>query len=158
MTNMKINKLRLLNRRKYTIVNSENYNSENDFLDAVALSLEQGSQIIQLCEKHFNDKKTIELGKKVRELCSIYGALFIIWQRADLVQILNADGIHLDENSISIHMAKELLGENIIIGKSINTEEEITNAIKNDADYIFIKNTVKTYKIPHFIYNEIKKI
>ncbi len=158
MIDMKINKFRLLNRKKYTIVSSENYNSENDFLDSIASELEQGSQIIQLCEKNFNDKKTIELGKKIRELCSIYDALFIIWQRADLVQILHADGIHLDKNGISITDARELLGENIIIGKTIDTKEEIDNAIKNNVDYLFTKEYVQNDEILYFTCKEIKKI
>ena len=62
--NMKISQLRLLNKKEYLIVSSSQFSLDNDFLDYIALKLEEGTQIIQLNEKHFNDAKTIELGKK----------------------------------------------------------------------------------------------
>ena len=151
--NMKINQLRLLNKKEYLIVNSNQFQSDNDFLDFIAANLEQGIQIIQLDEKHFNDAKTIELGKKTRELCSIYGALFIINSRIDIAQILEADGVHLEENGISPHQAREILGNNTIIGLTAPN----TTITPNDVDYIFTDQKAENVKITQFIFNEIKK-
>ena len=151
---MKINKLRLINKKEYLIVSRENFSTDNDFLDYIAASLENGTQIIQLEEKHYNDKRTIELGKKIRELCSIYEALFIISSRIDIAQLVHADGIHLDINGIDSHSARDLLGGNIIIGKTINQEEEIDKNI----DYIFTEKRLENNDITQFLYSEIKKI
>ncbi len=152
--NMKINQLRLLNKKEYLIVNSNQFQSDNDFLDFIAANLEQGTQIIQLDEKHFNDVKTIELGKKARELCSIYGALFIINSRIDIAQIIDADGVHLEQNGISPHQARELLGDNIIIG--LTTQN--TAKTPDDVDYIITDKRSENVEITQFIFCEIKKI
>ncbi len=154
MTNMKINQLRLLNKKEYLIVNSNQFSSDNDFLDFIASKLEQGTQIIQLDEKHFDDKKTIEIGKRIRELCSIYEALFVINSRLDIAQIIDADGVHLEENGITPHQARELLGENAIIGISAKDTTEITNEI----DYIITEKIAESLAITQFLYSEIKKI
>lgn len=151
---MKINQLRLLNKKEYLIVSSNQFSSDNDFLDFIASKLEQGTQIIQLDEKHFDDKKTIELGKKIRELCSIYEALFIINTRIDIVQITQADGVHLEENGITPHQARELLGENTIIGISVKDTTEITNEV----DYIITEKRAENLAITQFLSNEIKKV
>lgn len=151
---MKINQLRLLNKKEYLIVSSNKFSSDNDFLDFIASKLEQGTQIIQLDEKHFDDKKTIELGKKIRELCSIYEALFIINTRIDIVQITQADGVHLEEKGITPHQARELLGENTIIGISVKDTTEITNEV----DYIITEKRAENLAITQFLSNEIKKV
>ena len=151
---MKINQLRLLNKKEYLIVSSNQFSSDNDFLDFIASKLEQGTQIIQLDEKHFDDKKTIELGKKIRELCSIYEALFIINTRIDIAQIIQADGVHLEENGITPHQARELLGENIIIGISVKNTTKITKEV----DYIITEKSAENLEITQFISDEIKKI
>ena len=153
---MKINKLRLINKKEYLIVSREKFSKDNDFLDYIAASLENGIQIIQLKEKHFNDKRTIELGKKIRELCSIYEALFIVNSRADIAQLVHADGIHLDADGIDSLSARELLGQNIIIGKTLNKEDKIDEIDKN-IDYIFTEKTLENTDITQFIYSEIKK-
>lgn len=151
--NMKISQLRLLNKKEYLIVSSSQFSLDNDFLDYIALKLEEGTQIIQLNEKHFNDAKTIELGKKIRELCSIYQALLIVNSRIDIAQIIEADGIHLEENGITPHQARELLGNNIIIG--LTTQN--TTQIPNDVDYIISEERTQKLDIPQFISSEIKK-
>ena len=66
----------------------------------------------------------------------------------------DAIDIHLDINGIDSHSARDLLGENIIIGKTINSEEEIDKNI----DYIFTEKRLENNDITQFLYSEIKKI
>lgn len=140
---MKINKLRLQNKTKYLIISSENYKDEDSFLDDIAKKLNNGLEILILNEKHFSTKKVIKIAKKIRELCSIYNVIFIICDRLDIVQITEADGIHLFEESVNIEIARDFLGENKIIGKTMTNKEEVISATNNGFDYIIYNSEFK---------------
>lgn len=156
---MKINKLRLENKKKYLIANFNSSKTENDFLDAIAKELNKGIDILELRETNLFPEKIIKLGKKIRELCSIYNTLFILNDRVDIAQIINADGIFLNKFSIDISSVRELTDEKIIIGKFVSNEEEIEKAEKEGADYlIYEKEIDKNSKLPFFILSECKNL
>ena len=94
----------------YLIASSDDFNSKDEFLDAIASALQGGVDILQLREKNIPDSIIVDLGHKIRILCDEFGATFIINDRLDIAQIVEADGVHLGRNDISIHDAREVLG------------------------------------------------
>ncbi len=141
---MKLNRLRLQDKKLYLVTNSDKFNSDDDFLNAVASALQGGVQIVQLREKSASASRIIELGKKIRELCSIYDALFIINDRIDIAQIVEADGVHLGQDDIEIKSAREILGTNFIIGISTHKPEQALKAQEQGADYIGVGPVFET--------------
>ena len=130
------NLLKLEKKKLYLITSSEKFVSKNEFLDAIASALQGGVDIIQLREKTIPDNVIVEIGHKIRTLCDEFGTTFIINDRADIAKIVQADGVHLGSEDISVADAREVLGENAIVGKTTHTPEEIEKAIKDGADYI----------------------
>ena len=130
------NLLKLEKKKLYLITSSEKFISKDDFLDAIASALQGGVDIIQLREKCIPDNVIVEMGHKIRTLCDEFGATFIINDRADIAKIVQADGVHLGSEDISVSDARDVLGENAIIGKTTHTPEEVEKAIKDGADYI----------------------
>lgn len=132
------NLLKLEKKRLYLITNSDQFTSKDEFLNAVASALQGGVDIIQLREKNIPDGIIVDLGHKIRMLCDEYGATFIMNDRVDIASIVEADGVHLGRNDISINDARRILGENAIIGRTATTREEIISEINCGADYISI--------------------
>ncbi len=130
------NLLKLEKKRLYLIASSDDFNSKDEFLDAIASALQGGVDILQLREKNIPDSIIVDLGNKIRILCDEFGATFIINDRLDIAQIVEADGVHLGRNDISIHDAREVLGANAIIGQTVSCREEISKAVAEGADYI----------------------
>ena len=130
------NLLKLEKKKLYLITSSEKFISKDDFLDAIASALQGGVDIIQLREKCIPDNVVVEMGHKIRTLCDEFGATFIVNDRADIAKIVQADGVHLGSEDISVSDARDVLGENAIIGKTTHTPEEVEKAIKDGADYI----------------------
>lgn len=130
------NLLKLEKKRLYLITNSDKFDSKDIFLDAVASALQGGVDIIQLREKNIPDSVIIDLGHKIRVLCDEYGATFIINDRLDIATIVEADGVHLGQNDISLSDAREYLGANAILGKTVTSREEILSAVNCGADYL----------------------
>ncbi len=156
---MKINQLRLKNKKKYLIANSDSYKTENDFLDAIANRLNEGIDIIELREINSTPEKIIRIGKKVRELSSIFNTLFIINDRIDIAQIIHTDGIFLNKFSIDITSTRELTNKETIIGKFVSNEEEIKKAERYGADYLIYEEKINSKTdLPYFIFSECKKL
>lgn len=132
----KLNKFRLKDKKLYLVTNSDSFDSEDAFLDAVASALKGGVDLVQLREKNSSAKRIIELGKKVRALCSHYNALFIINDRIDIAQIVDADGVHLGQDDADVEAAREILGENTIVGISTHEPAQALKAVQDGADYI----------------------
>ncbi len=133
-----INKIKIADKKLYLITNIDKFKCENDYLDAIAAALSGGVDIVQLREKNLSTKKLIELGKKVKQLCLQYDATFIVNDRADIALALDADGVHLGQDDMDIKTAREILGDNAIIGISTQNEEHAKCAIENGADYLGI--------------------
>ena len=132
----KYNKFMLEDKKLYLVTNSDKFESEDLFLDAVASALKGGVDILQLREKNMPANKIIELGKKVKLLCAEYGAIFIVNDRVDIAYVLDADGVHLGQDDMDIESARKILGFNAIIGISTHAPAQAQKAAADGADYI----------------------
>lgn len=136
----KYNQIKLAEKKLYLVTNSDKFESEDDFLNAVASALKGGVDILQLREKNKSAKEIISLGKKIKELCSLYDATFIVNDRVDIALSIGADGVHLGQDDMDINSARELIkntrGSDFIIGISTHAPEQALKASEQGADYI----------------------
>lgn len=132
----KYNKLMLEDKKLYLVTNSDKFETEDLFLDAVASALKGGVDILQLREKNMPANKILELGKKVKLLCAEYGVTFIVNDRVDIAYVLEADGVHLGQDDMDVESARKILGNNAIIGISTHAPEQAQKAVNDGADYI----------------------
>ena len=135
---MNINDYRLKDANLYLVANPENFDTEDDFLDAVAKELQKGANILELTTKNSSPSKVLKYGKKLRELCSIYNTIFIIESRADIGHILHTDGIRLEQDDIDIDSARHLLGPQSIVGFSVSSLNDLKSAISQKCDFIIL--------------------
>jgi len=109
-------------------------------LDEIAGQVEKalagGCRWIQLRHKDADRDTLIREGKALRQLCDSCGATFIIDDHVGLVDVVNADGVHLGKNDMPVKQARQMLGIRKIIGATANTFEDIAGAVKAGADYI----------------------
>lgn len=132
----KYNQIKLAEKRLYLVTNSDQFDTDDAFLDAVASALAGGVDILQLREKNMSANRILELGKKVKQLCLQYNTTFIVNDRVDIAKILEADGVHLGQDDLDIFSAREILGANAIVGISTHAPEQALRAVEQGADYI----------------------
>ena len=95
---------------------------------------------------NFTTQKAITIGRKIQQLCSEFNATLVITERADIAFTIEADGIILSSTSFTPHQAKEILGENALIGIVCSNEDELNFALKNEYDFIKTLNFVNINK------------
>ena len=117
-------------------------------LDVISDFLEAGGTLFQLREKDWTKDKFVEAGKRISSLSERFDLLFILNDDPALALEINADGVHLGQNDMSVSSAREILGDDRIIGVSTHDLDEAMKAVSDGADYInigpvYLTNTKK---------------
>ncbi|HSQ54437.1 MAG TPA: thiamine phosphate synthase [Gemmata sp.] len=95
-----------------------------------------GADIVQLREKNLPDRELIERARKVRVWTRQVKLLFIVNDRPDIARLVEADGVHLGQDDLSVKDARRILGPNALIGVSTHSIDQVRQAILDGADYI----------------------
>ena len=102
----------------------------------VPAALEGGVDIVQLREKSAPDAAVIEAGKRLRAVCDEHGALLIVNDRPDLALASGADGVHVGQDDMALDEARTLVGDDLIVGVSTHSPEQLDAALDSAADYL----------------------
>lgn len=99
--------------------------------------LSAGVKIIQYRDKVSTLTNRYKIAKSLRELTQDYKSLLLINDDAQLAASVDADGVHLGKDDISIEEARSTLGEDKIIGASCYASYVNAQPVINaSADYI----------------------
>ena len=105
-------------------------------IDSARIALEGGCRWIQLRIKGTSDKVLEETAIAVQKMCRAHGATFIVDDNVLLAKRIGADGVHLGKSDMPISEARKILGEDIIIGGTVNSFEDIATTLQTTApDY-----------------------
>lgn len=98
--------------------------------------LKAGVTCVQLREKNAADDLFVREAVTLKALCSRYDVPLIINDRPDIALKAGADGVHVGLSDLSIEKARQMLGEDSIIGGSAHNVAEALAAQAAGADYI----------------------
>lgn len=119
----------------YFITDSTGY-QEAEFLCRVDAALQGGATIVQLREKDCSTREYITLAEKVHVLTRKYCVPLIIDDRLDVAMAIHAEGVHLGQSDMPISTARNILGDDYIIGATAKTVPQATEAYLQGADYL----------------------
>lgn len=112
------------------------FTQQISYAEGIRMALEGGCRWIQLRMKDAPAEEIIACAEEVLPLCRRHGAKFLLDDHVELVRQLGADGVHLGKNDMPVDEARKILGQDIIIGGTANTIEDIIRLHKQGADYI----------------------
>jgi thiamine-phosphate pyrophosphorylase len=97
-------------------------------------ALRGGVDVVQLRDKELSDDELVRAAEPFRRACAAHGALFVLNDRPELVAATGADGVHVGQSDASVATARAAVGDDRIVGLSIETEAQL-DAIAG-ADYL----------------------
>ena len=112
--------------------------SEETFLRRTEAALQGGVTLLQIREKDKTTREYLHLAQKVHALAQRYGVPLIIDDRLDVAMAINAEGVHLGQSDMPIHMARSLFGGDKIIGATAKTVPQAREAYEQGADYLVV--------------------
>lgn len=98
--------------------------------------LEGGIDILQLRAKSLAPVFIRNLAGQLAPLCREAGVPFIINDHAEIARMVDADGIHVGQDDLSLAEARRIAGENKIVGRSTHSLVQAQTALAEGADYI----------------------
>lgn len=119
----------------YFITDSTNY-TEKEFLFRVEEALKGGVTLLQLREKEKSTREYIELAKKVHAIAKRYHVPLIIDDRVDVALAIDAEGVHVGASDMPVATARELMGEEKIVGATAKSVPWAKEAYEQGADYL----------------------
>ena len=124
-----------LDLQLYFITDSTGYEEEK-FLDQIEQAILGGVTFLQLREKEKSTRAYIELAEKVHQITKKYKVPLIIDDRVDVAMAIDAEGVHVGQSDMPVHIARELMGPDKIIGATTKTVDQAVEAYKQGADYL----------------------
>ena len=119
-------------------------NQDKKLLIKVEAALTGGAKVVQYRAKDIRPDERRKMAESLRTLCHEHEAQLIINDLPELAHDINADGVHLGQNDMSITQARQILGHKKLIGVSTHSVDEALKAEAHGADYIAIGSIFPT--------------
>ncbi len=118
-------------------ITDEQLMTESEFLSKAEQALLGGAKIIQYRDKSTDTEKRLKQASTLKKLCEKLNALLIINDDIELANEVQAHGVHLGKDDVSINKARQLLTADTIIGVSCYNQLDLAlEAEKAGADYV----------------------
>lgn len=107
-----------------------------------------GATCVQLRAPHWSKTQMIDCGRRLKEVLSPLGVPLIVNNEADVCVAIDAEGLHIGQSDIAARKAREIIGPDRILGLSVTTLSELTEAESLPVDYYGIGPVFSTATKP----------
>lgn len=126
-------------------ITAHKYSNGKDNIEVVKAMLDGGIKVIQYREKEKSNYEKFKETLEIKKIIDKYNALFIIDDDIDIALTCDADGVHLGQEDIPLKNARDILGNDKIIGISTHEKKQALKALEDGADYIGVGPIYKTF-------------
>ena len=121
---------------KLYAVTDRKWVGEQSLEEQVEEALAAGVTFLQLREKHMEKGERLEEAKRIGVIAKRYQVPFLIDDDVEMAIACQADGVHIGQKDMLPKIARELLGEDKILGVTARTVEQAKSAWEQGADYL----------------------
>ncbi|ELZ27664.1 thiamine-phosphate pyrophosphorylase [Halosimplex carlsbadense 2-9-1] len=118
------------------LVTQESLSEDRTTLSVVEAAIAGGVDVVQLREKDRSARERYHVGRKLRALTREAGVTFVVNDRVDLAEAVDADGVHLGDDDLPVSVARDQLGPDAVIGRSVSFVDDARRAEEAGADYL----------------------
>lgn len=131
----------------YVVTDSDLSRGRTD-AETARLAYEGGADAVQLRMKHTDGREMLCQARQIASMAAENDRFFFVNDRVDIAMASGADGVHLGQSDMPVEDARRLMGDDAIIGVSVQTVEQAIEAVEGGADYlgvgsIFVTSTKK---------------
>ena len=112
---------------------------EGDLAEFLDIVLSHGVDIVQLRQKGIEAKHELAALQVFADACERHGALLAVNDRADVAWACGAPVLHLGQDDLPVSVARAIVAEDVLIGRSSHSESEAAAAaIEEGVDYFCV--------------------
>lgn len=112
------------------------------------LAYEGGADAVQLRMKNADGGEMLAQAREIARAAAEKNRLFFVNDRVDVAMASGADGVHLGQSDIPVADARRLMGDDAIIGASVQTVGQAVAAVEAGADYLGVGAVFRTSTKP----------
>ena len=131
----------------YVVTDRELSKGRSD-AEVARMAYEGGADVVQLRMKNADGREMLEQANLIRQYADEMCKLFIVDDRVDIAMASGADGVHLGQSDMPLEAARKLMGDDAIIGISVDNVEEAVAAQEGGADYVGVGAVFQTSTKP----------
>ncbi|MEK9141213.1 MAG: thiamine phosphate synthase [Nitrospirota bacterium] len=109
---------------------------DRPLVDVLKAAATAGAKLFQYRNKTASMKAAYTEALPLRKLAHELGVLFIVNDRCDLALAVDADGVHLGQGDLPLHLARKVMGPDKLIGISTHSREQVVAATAGGPDYL----------------------
>lgn len=125
----------LSDSRLYGIVDL-GYVRPEEVESTTAALLRGGIRILQLRAKGIDPATVEQLARRMQPLCREAGAIFVLNDYPDMAARIGADAVHVGQDAGPLAAVRDIVGPQMLIGRSTHSPEQALAAVAEGADYI----------------------
>lgn len=95
-----------------------------------------GIRILQLRAKGIDPATVEHLARRMQPLCREAGAIFVLNDYPDMAARIGADAVHVGQDAGPLAAVRDIVGPQMLIGRSTHSPEQALSAVAEGADYI----------------------
>jgi thiamine-phosphate pyrophosphorylase len=100
--------------------------------------VDAGVRLLQYRNKSASSRELFESAKKFSAQLQPQGVSFVVNDRADVAALVDADGVHVGQQDLSVESARRVMGPSKWVGVSTHNLEQFERAAATSADYIAV--------------------
>lgn len=119
-------------------ITGERFSKGRTNIEVVEAMIAGGVTTVQYREKRHqkNYRDILDECYRIREITRDNNVLFIVNDYVDVAMLVDADGVHVGQEDLSVEAVRKLVGPHKIIGLSTHSPEQAMQAAECGADYI----------------------
>ena len=100
--------------------------------------------MVQLRDKRAAREELLLLAEELKDICARRRVLFTVNDDVELARLSGADGVHLGQEDEPVSKAREVLGPDVVVGRSASSVREAREAVEEGADYLGVGTVFTT--------------
>lgn len=107
-----------------------------DGVNGVKEAIAGGATMVQFRDKVSDSATFRRTAAAVSDVCRTYGVPCIVNDNIEVAVDIAADGVHVGQHDTDVAVARKIIGEDKILGVSVQTVEQAIRAERCGADYL----------------------
>ena len=129
------------------LVTDRTLGDEAAMVDRIAAAVAGGVDMVQIREKDMPGGLLLELADEINSATG-GRSLLMINERADVALATGAAGVQLGEEGLPVSTAKQILGPDRLVGRSVHSIEGAVEAVGHGADLLVVGTMYETRSHP----------
>jgi thiamine-phosphate pyrophosphorylase len=110
----------------------------SDPIELMKKMLDAGARLFQYRDKTSSSRELLHASQALCLTVRQRGGTFLVNDRADISHLAGASGVHLGQDDLGVAAAREVVGNDCLIGLSTHNLRQFAAAVESSADYIAV--------------------